>query len=42
MKNRSIYIRLSESERAVIQAEAERDGRSMSDVIRRCVLKTLA
>lgn len=42
MKNKTLYIRLSESERAVIEAEAERDGRSMSDVIRRCVRKALA
>ena len=42
MKSERIYVRLSEAERVIIQAEAERDGRSMSDVIRRCVLKTLA
>lgn len=42
MKNRTLYIRLSEAELAAVQAEAERDERCLSDVVRRCIRKALS
>ena len=42
MRNERIYIRLTRSERAAIEAEALRDGRTLADVVRRCVRQVLS